>query len=60
MPWIRFAFSQAKQNRTESPVKNYTNEADIKPEFPGGISIFKTLIMSKLNSASLQTQQTQR
>ncbi|MDM1553913.1 MULTISPECIES: energy transducer TonB [Chryseobacterium] len=42
-------FSQAKQDRTEFPVKDYTNEADIKPEFPGGISAFKTLIMSKLN-----------
>lgn len=46
-----FAFSQAKQNRTESPVKDYTNEADIKPEFPGGTSVFKTLIISKLNSS---------
>ncbi|ASE63337.1 hypothetical protein CRN76_18910 [Chryseobacterium indologenes] len=42
-------FSQAKQDRTESPVKDYTNEADIKPEFPGGIAVFKTLIMSKLD-----------
>lgn len=48
---LRFTlcFSQAKQDRAESPVKDYTNEADIKPEFPGGITAFKTLIMSKLN-----------
>lgn len=42
-------FSQAKQDQTESPVKNYSNEADIKPEFPGGIAVFKTFIMSKLD-----------
>jgi hypothetical protein len=44
-------FSQVKQDQTESPVKDYTNKnkADIKPEFPGGIAVFRTLIMSKLN-----------
>ncbi|MEJ5103338.1 hypothetical protein [Chryseobacterium sp. MYb328] len=42
-------FSQVKQDRAESPVKDYTNKADIKPEFPGGIAVFRTLIMSKIN-----------
>lgn len=42
-------FSQAKQDPAESPVKDFTNKADIQPEFPGGIAVFRTLIMSKLN-----------